>query len=239
MNIFKQVTGLLQNKEERDVFIEYSHSVMDEARNLDHYDNIPIVGHLTKAGKFALAVRDRIFVERLGQILERLGELDESAVKEFSQSLEDDGTKEEFAEHLVTLVEQTESKYKARIIATLLKHMIEGQITKDNFDFLCFTVTRTYLHTLYSLYHQGDNQHALEKNLGPSLAALRLIDVSVKAVLKTDTFGRPIKESESGIPEIKQYYTINHQGRLLSNAIEEVIPEDSRKPGWQRRQINR
>ena len=223
----QQTFDLIKNKDHRESFQKWSEAALEELDESGCVEEIPILGKLMKASRIILSIQDRIFLKRLGQVFQELEKVDQKTIDEFTKKLDDDNEREEFIEHLIVIVNQTESEYKARIIAVLFKRMLCGLISRDNFDFLTFAVSRTYLHSLYTLYRSKNNPNLLDKNLGMSLASLRLVDVSIEAFIKLDKqTGGVSKDVELGIPDVRNLYKINHQGNLLCDALAEIVVHD-------------
>jgi hypothetical protein len=223
MNLFKEASELIRNPHSRSLFCDYAEIAIDSISDSKTVDTIPVVGTLTKGGQFLLSVKDKLFLRRLKSFLDEIDTIAQSKVDDFLDKLEKEGQTEHFGEHLLTIIEKTESPHKASIIGILFKRLLNKTVSRDNFDHLSYAATRTYIHDLYQLYYATINPNILDESLGMSLSSSRLVDAVVKLKSNDTLTINMLKNADFAQSEM--VYKINARGRILAEVIKEYIDQ--------------
>lgn len=214
---------LVKNKESRDLLKNYFEVLIDTVTDSEIIKRIPFVDTLTSCGKIALSIRDRIFFRKLLAFLERLDDFSQEEIDNFIDNIREKNKIEELGEKIISTVDQADTKRKARLLGILFIMYLKGELSKNNFELLCFCVNKAFLIDLYLLYHTRNNEDGIDERLGNALMNCGLANIIIEQIGgKTKLGDKFITDNDSTVL-MSNRYIVNEWGRMLFPAIKKLI----------------
>lgn|GEM_PF-5183706 len=174
----------------------------------DLISDIPGIGHVYKAGKAAITMRDELLRRKIEVFLDGVSEIPLNEHVKFLSQFESNEDRSRFGESLLMLIDSLYQMEKVKLIDRLYRALAFGKINKQDFSILCESVNKVFiadLPILEKIYKTGKDA----KNEADMMAYSRLFNAGLlhDAPSRYDlvwSHGKPIAEEN-----------INKYGKLL------------------------
>ena len=215
--LIKNTLQLVNQPDSRELLKSYLEIGLDTLVENETVKSIPIVNTLSAGGKFLISVRDQLFLNKMRIFMDCLDKVSDQEINDFIKEIEKKHKKDELGEQVIIIVEQADSKIKARLLGILFKMYIERLIDKDIFDMLTNCTNKAYMEDLYSLTNNlVIDQTTIDPEIGPTYISLGLAWMGIKN--KPDVYPTP-KDPWDG-PSLE--FELNEYGKHMRIAVSKL-----------------
>lgn len=221
MKLPSQFIDLIKDENARELLCDYAEIAIDSFTDDENLENIPIVGTLTKGGKFILSFRDRIFVKKISSFLQEAKEIDPQKKLQYFEELGGEEERVKAGEKLLTLVDRLDSEEKAKIVGRLFRMRVEGTLSESWFSVITNAIEKTYFMEFHMLRAGARNPNILKDQVGEIFVPFRLVER--KFDLNTKTSLRAL--DDPGEFKIEITYEISKIGKVLLKVLNDEYGE--------------
>ena len=200
----------------KDITIDGLELTLDSALSDGIIKEIPIIGSLYKSIKAAKGISEAIFTKKIFRFLFELKTVPQEDREKFFKKLEnDENYSEKVGEKLLIILEQFDDIDKPALLGKLLKQVIEGKFTMDEFFRISSVIQRSYLPDLILIcrsnrilqYKPEVREHLINLGLFKTI-----LDDGIQIARIKDSAGLG---SKSHVPEPSIHYEISLLGEKI------------------------
>lgn len=164
-------------------------------------ENLPWFGIGFKAWKTRIAIRDRIFLSKIGRFLFQLKEISLSERQAFVEEMDTDPAyKQRVGENILLLLDRADDMEKADVLGKLFRSHINRLITYDMYRRFASIVDKAYLPDLQKLMRIADIEYIEEPELSRTeLFALFTLGLTGMPIIRAEKKGVSAGLNELGI----------------------------------------
>ncbi len=211
MSLGDEILSLVPKSEMRDIFCDFAEVALDSSLEEGVMKDIPVLGTLFKFGNVALAIKDRIFIKKVGRFLSALDNIPAKEIELFMNDLGDTKIRQMVGEKIVLLLDRQDDLDKTELLGEFFLQYVARKIDRETFEMLSHSISMTYLPDIADLWYFDENPDFLDDALGLALASSGL------AVFTVDVFDL----EASGTAKTKNRYRLSNLGNKLAHILKE------------------
>ncbi len=179
---------------------------------------IPVIGSVLNIIKLSANIQDRLFVKKLKAFIDNI----DKNIK-WKEKFSNENECKKISTKLMYIIESADDEEKLEAIGILFNHFINGEITKDEYFYICDIIKKSfwpYLKTIYKINKDriSNDGSEFDQDQISHLYSLNLFDYSGMTVAQLDSEHKTIKKPGSIILSINKFGDILRQ---LTRIIEE------------------
>jgi hypothetical protein len=221
MKLPSQFINLIKDESARALLCDYTEIAIDGLTDDENLEKIPIVGTLTKGGKFILSFRDKVFIKKINSFLREAKEIDSQKKLQYFEELGDEDERVKAGERLLTLIDRLDDEEKAKIVGRLFRMRVEGTLSESWFSVITTAIEKTYFMEFHKLRAGARNPNILKNQVGEIFVPFRLVERKFDLNSKTN-----FKALDNlGEVKIEITYDISKIGKVLIKVLNEEYGE--------------
>lgn len=200
------------------LFTDFGEIGLDSMINDPTLKEIPVIGSVLNIIKLSANIQDRLFAKKLKAFIDNI----DKNIK-WKEKFSDEKECKKISTKLMYIIDSADDEEKLEAIGILFNHFINGEISKDEYFFICDIIKKSfwpYLKTIYKINKDriSNDGSEFDQEQIAHLYSLNLFDYSGMTVAQLDSVHKTIKKPGSIILSINKFGDILRQ---LTRIIEE------------------
>ncbi|WP_455928905.1 hypothetical protein [Pseudomonas fluorescens] len=164
---------------------DYIEAITDACTESEALKAIPVVSTGVAIVKAFLHFKEGRFKRKVELFYESAGEFSDDEWEAFSETLDEEGKKEDFLSELLEIIERIDEEQKAKIIGGIFRRLVKKEISYAQFEDQVRVTNGLQILNIHFFMHGYQNQHLLEESLGDVMAAQRVVKRKIELAVRT------------------------------------------------------
>lgn len=186
INTFESsLTNTFEKSELQQTAIDFMEVGVDTLIPDEILKEVPIVSTIYAIGKTTLSIKDRLFLKKIWIYLTELQVVSEEDRKSFVKQL-NSREAQKLGEKILLLLEKHEDFHKAKLLAKITSSYISKEISKPEFDNLCYALDKLFIDDI-ELLQALDRGEQIEQDRLQCLFLSGLVSLDIGEILVSTT----------------------------------------------------